>query len=99
MLGWWSEWGRGGGGGAGGGGHGSGKRRDKRSSICGICSGAFERTRARGSDWPAARLLHGSDTAGRAQECGTDGRQDGSGADGSAAPVAAAFCRRRELVG
>src|ERR1019366_7571556 len=45
------------------------------------------------------RVLHGSDTAGRAQECGTDGRQDGSGADGSAAPVAAAFCRRRELAG
>jgi hypothetical protein len=30
---------------------------------------------------------------------GTDGSEDGSGADGGAAPVVAAFCRCRVLVG
>ena len=41
----------------------------------------------------------GSDAAGRAQERRADGGDDGAGADGGAASVAAAFCRSARLVG
>ena len=47
---------------------------------------------------PLRDYLHRPATAGRAQECGADGREDGSGTDDGAAPVVAAFCRCRVLV-
>src|SRR6185312_7810497 len=54
---------------------------------------------SRGSNEAAARLLHRFDASRRAQERRADGSADGSGADGGAAPVVAAFCRQRDLVG
>jgi len=43
--------------------------------------------------------LHRFGFARRAQERGADGGEDGSGEDGGAASIAAAFCRRRDMVG
>jgi hypothetical protein len=64
-----------------------------RSAVRGVCGRPFERDRPRGPDKAAARLLYRFDAARRAQERGTDGGADSSGADGGAAPIAAALCR------
>ena len=75
------------------------KRRDKQVTICILCSGAFECARTHRPGEPAAGLLYGPDTSRRAQERGADGGENGSGPDGGAAPVVAAFCRCGVLVG
>ena len=71
----------------------------KRRAFFELCRGLGRGDRPRRSGQAAARLLHWPDDAVRPQERGADGGGDGTGADGGAASIVAAFCRPGFMVG